>query len=34
MEESAMAKEPLPDAFWARIAPLLPHGAPTRRATH
>jgi len=24
MEEGAMAKELLPDALWARIAPLLP----------
>jgi hypothetical protein len=25
MKEGAMAKELLPDAFWARIAPLLLH---------
>jgi transposase len=28
MEEGAMAKELLPDAFWARIAPLLPPEPP------
>jgi transposase len=28
MEERAMAKELLPDALWARIAPLLPPEPP------
>lgn len=28
MEEGAMAKELLPDALWARIAPLLPPEPP------
>ena len=28
MEEGAIAKELLPDAFWARIAPLLPPEPP------
>jgi hypothetical protein len=28
MEEDAMAKELLPDALWARIAPLLPPEPP------
>jgi hypothetical protein len=27
MEEGAMAKELLPDALWARIAPAAPAGA-------
>jgi transposase len=28
MTDGAMAKEPLPDAFWARIARLLPPEPP------
>jgi hypothetical protein len=31
MEEGAMAKELLPDALWARIAPLLPPEPPKPR---
>lgn len=31
MEEGAIAKELLPDALWARIAPLLPPKPPKPR---
>jgi hypothetical protein len=31
VEEGAMAKELLPDALWARTAPLLPPEPPKRK---